>query len=92
MPSEAKAREVPRVGDVYFYAVLSSLQEKGLIGQVKEFRDAGGDVVGMAGALFITMDGAAYLRDNGVMRRVCRFLCPAFATALEAAAGSTMAL
>ena len=92
VPSEAKAREVSRVGEVYFYAALSSLQEKGLIGPVKEFRDAGGDVVGMAGTLSITIDGAAYLSDNGAMRRACRFLGPAFSAVLEAAVRSTMAL
>ena len=74
VPSEAKALEVSRVGEVYFYAVLSSLQSKGLVEPIRELRDMNGDVVAIAGTLSITMDGAAYLKENGAMRRVGRFL------------------
>lgn len=74
VPSEAKALEVSRVGEVYFYAVLSSLQSKGLVEPIRELRDMNGDVVAIAGTLSITMDRAAYLKDDGAMRRVGRFL------------------
>ena len=91
-PSEAKALEVSRVGRVYFYAVLSSLQSKGLIEPIGEFRDMNGDVVAMAGTLSITMDGAAYLKENGAMRRAEKFLGSAFAVVVDAAVRATIAM
>ena len=92
VPSEAKALEVSRVGEVCFYAVLSSLQSKGLVEPIRELRDMNGDVVAIAGTLSITMDGAAYLKENGAMRRVGRFLGAAFAAVVESAAEATLAL
>ncbi len=74
VPSEAKALVVSRVGEVYFYAVLSSLQSKGLVEPIRELRDMNGDVDAIAGTLSITMDGAADLKDDDAMRRVGRFL------------------
>jgi hypothetical protein len=69
-PSDSYARQVSGVNDVYYCAVVRSLMSKGLVEPFGEIRDIGGDVLTFAGTPSLTMDGAAYLRDDAAMRRV----------------------
>lgn len=90
--SAAKALEVAGVNEVYFITALRSLASKGLIEDVPMFKDMNGDVIRYGESITITMDGAAYLRENGRMAKVGKFLGSAFEKALEVAVKSTMAL
>lgn len=92
VPSEAEAREVAKVNEVYFYAVVSSLSSNGLVEPVKEFRDMNGDIIGLSGRLCITMAGAEYLEQNATMKRIARFLGKAFEAVIAEAVKVTLAL
>ncbi len=61
-PDVDEARELTRVNDVYFDAVVSSLLSDGLV-TGSAILDARGSVVDIC-YLTLTLEGAAYLRDN----------------------------
>ena len=75
-PSVDKARELTRVNEVYFDAVVSSLLADGLVtGSV--LRDMNGTVMDVD-SLTLTLEGAAYLKDNSTMSKVKHVLGAAF--------------
>jgi hypothetical protein len=90
--STAKALEIAGINEVYFLAVLKSLASKGLIEGVPMFKHMNGDVVDYGESITITMDGAVYLRENGRMAKVGKYLGSAFEKVLEIAVKSTMVL
>lgn len=68
----------------YWKAVLASLQADGYL----RVNDARYDILGKVitpGSCAITMDGAAYVRDNSDMAKVKAFLGKAFEKMLDAA-------
>ena len=87
-PNVAKAKDIAGVNDVYWSAVVRSIESDGLA-EVDWFSHwAGREVDGLC----ITGKGAAYLKDNSRMQAVRRFLGEAFNAVLTTAVEATMAM
>lgn len=74
--------------EVYWKMVLASLQKDGLL----VVQDARYDILGEVTfpcRCGITLDGAAYVRDNSAMRKAGKFLGAAFEKSLAAAVAAS---
>ncbi|MDR2108921.1 MAG: YjcQ family protein [Coriobacteriales bacterium] len=89
-PSLTKSKEVARVNEIYFSAVIRSLFDSGYVTGVRTGA-WGGDTV-LLEDVAITQAGAAYLSENSKMAKVRKFLGSAFDKALMVAIEATKAL
>lgn len=90
----SRMRELSGVNEAYFGQVVRGLQDKGLVSGF-HFDGLSGVIIDSPSSAYadepaVTMDGAAYVRENSRMVQAGRFLGHAFEVALEAAVAAAV--
>lgn len=79
LPVVETAREISKVNDTYFRAVIDDLADKSLIKQSILYADN----KPYYESIRLTMEGAEYLNENSKMRHIAEYLGNSFASLLK---------